>query len=194
VFDNQVSGGTQAPFFAFSRFLISRGDHMGERYLYDKDLAIWGDLQAKLIRDGNWEALDYPAIADELESIRASQKRALTRALADLCFCIALHRSHPETETWCYVQAAEAGGRIETVLGVSPSLEDHARDFLDEAWSIAVGRVDEMFPGSTVHPEALGYTFNALRNRAFVPELERPNRFAVVNGNGGEAREAAPGQ
>lgn len=165
---------------------------MGEQSLDKKDLADWADFQAKLIRDGQYETLDYPWIAEELEGMRSCHKRVLRHALADLCFCIALNRSHPETKVWCYVQAGDANVRAETILDVSPSLEEYAKDFLDDAWKIAVGRVDEMFPGSTVHPANLGYTLNALRNRAFIPELERPGPFTVVGGNGNAETKRKP--
>jgi hypothetical protein len=151
--------------------------------LYEKDLVEWSLFQATLIREGRYEELDYPSIAEELESFQTCHRSLLRHALADLCFCIALHRARPETEVWCYVQAGDAGVRLGSLLEVSPSLTPYAAEFLEQAWKIAVGRVEEMFPGAVIRPEALGYTVNGLLNRCFVPELEgRPN-LTVVEGS-----------
>jgi hypothetical protein len=151
--------------------------------LNEKDVMAWVTFQAKLLRDGNYEAVDYPFVADALESFRSCQLSLLRHALADLCFCIALHRTRPETEVWCCVQAGDAGVRLGTVLEHSPSLLIQAGEFLDQAWEIALGRVDEMFPGAVVRPQSLGYTINALRSRDFVPELEGRPTLTVVEGS-----------
>lgn len=151
--------------------------------LYEKDLVSWAMFQATLIREGNREALDYPWIAEELEGIRSCHLSLLRHALADLCFCIALKRARPETQVYCYVQAGDAGVRLDTVLGCSPSLEEVAREFLDEAWAIGVGRVEEMFPQATVRPESFGYTLNGLRSRAYVVELDEHPVLSVIGGS-----------
>ena len=141
--------------------------------LYQRDLVSWAKFQATLIREGSYETLEFPWIAEELEGIRSCHMSLLRHALVDLCFCIALCRARPETHVYCYVQAGEAGVRLDSVLRCSPSLEEVAREFLDDAWKIGVGRVEEMFPHAEVRPASLGYTLNALLNHAHTAELDR---------------------
>jgi hypothetical protein len=145
-----------------------------------QDMAVWAEHQADLIRNGSRDELDLPWIADQLAGIRHHQQETIRHALADLCTCIALRRARPQTEVFCRMGATEATMRLAAALEASPSLLDFSREFLPTAWSIALGRVEEMHPAAEVVPDKFGYSIQALLNHLHHEELEIRSKIIPV--------------
>jgi hypothetical protein len=147
-----------------------------------QDVAVWAEHQADLIRNGSRDELDLLWIADQLAGIRHHQQETIRHALADLCTCIALRRARPQTEVFCRMGATEATMRLAAALEASPSLLDFSREFLPTAWSIALGRVEEMHPAAEVVPDKFGYSIQALLNHLHHEELEIRSKIIPVLG------------
>jgi hypothetical protein len=64
--------------------------------LHDRDFHAWTLEQAHLLREGRWAEVDIVQIAEELESMGASERRALTNRLAVLMAHLLKWRFQPE--------------------------------------------------------------------------------------------------
>ena len=51
---------------------------------YDKDVLLWSQEQARLLRAGRFDELDIEHLADEIEDVGKSEKRELANRMAVL--------------------------------------------------------------------------------------------------------------
>ena len=51
---------------------------------YDKDVLVWSQEQARLLRAGRFDELDIEHVADEIEDVGKSEKRELANRMAVL--------------------------------------------------------------------------------------------------------------
>jgi hypothetical protein len=109
--------------------------------LYDTDFMRWTEQQTELLRRraagelANDEGLDWLNLADEIESVGASQKREVRNRLMSLCQRLLKWKYQPERqsrswESTIYVQRRE----LEDVFEDSPSLRPFAEHVLPSAF------------------------------------------------------------
>lgn len=106
--------------------------------LYDRDLHAWAEEQASHARAGRRAALDLDHIAEELESLGASQRREIrSRLTVLLCHLLKfLHQPHLRTRSWTATIGEQRRG-IAVIVEESPSLAGHAAHVLDKAYADA---------------------------------------------------------
>src|SRR5271167_769123 len=63
---------------------------------YDKDVILWSEEQARLLRAGRFTELDVEHLADEIEDVGKSEKRELASRMAVLLAHLLEWRSQPE--------------------------------------------------------------------------------------------------
>ena len=51
---------------------------------YDGDIVAWATEQARLLRSGRWDRLDFDHIAEEIEGVGKSEQRELASRMAVL--------------------------------------------------------------------------------------------------------------
>ncbi|HET7880756.1 MAG TPA: DUF29 domain-containing protein [Acetobacteraceae bacterium] len=110
--------------------------------LYDTDFQQWTEQQTQLLRRRaagelpNDEGLDWLNLAEEIESVGASQKREVRSRLMRLCQHLLKWQYQPERqsrswETTLYLQRRE----LLTLLEDSPSLRPFAESVLASAYA-----------------------------------------------------------
>jgi hypothetical protein len=106
--------------------------------LYDTDFYVWTQEQAALLRDGKARDLDWTNLAEEMESVGASEKRTiasqLLRLLAHLLkWCYEpTHRGHSWQDS-----INDARVQIELTVETSPSLHTYPAQSLARAYTRA---------------------------------------------------------
>jgi len=108
--------------------------------VYERDLYEWCLTTAALVREGQWDAIDPAALAEELESLGKSQKRELEHRVEVLVMHL-LKWEHqpwvpPESHSW-YDTIVEQRAQIARVLRDNPSLRRHVPAILLEVYPIA---------------------------------------------------------
>ena len=90
---------------------------------YDADFHAWATESAALIRQGNFAELDFNHIAEELESMGASERRELQNRLQILLMHLLKHHFQPERrgKSW-KLTIIHQRTAIERLLKQSPSL------------------------------------------------------------------------
>ncbi|WP_428390808.1 DUF29 domain-containing protein [Lichenicoccus sp.] len=108
---------------------------------YDGDVAAWADEQAAHIRAGRLDRLDLEHIAEEIESVRISERREIASRLAVLLAHLLKWQHQPQRRgaSWD-ATIREQRQRIERRLRKMPSLRPMLSDPDDiaDAWGDAV--------------------------------------------------------
>jgi hypothetical protein len=96
---------------------------MNESVSYDGDFHAWALRNARLLRDGKLDELDVEHIAEELESMGASERRELLSRLQVLLVHLLKYRYQPERrgKSWLLTINHQRTA-IERLLDQSPSL------------------------------------------------------------------------
>ena len=140
--------------------------------LYDTDFALWLDEQAGALKQRRSAALDWDNLAEEIEGLVRSDRRALRSFLRNALLHM-LELAYWETERarnhrqWRQ-HLINARTEMETVLEDSPSLERHLSDVFDRAYQ-AARREAEALIGHQL-PEKCPWTLQQVRDDTFNPD------------------------
>ena len=140
---------------------------------YDTDFYQWTQDQAAHLRAKEWSALDVDNLAEEIESLGASDRRALRGHLMRLSQHLLKWRHQPQRRGESWQQSIDnARLQIELILEDSHSL----RDFLPDAfaWAYPRGRKEaakETHLPLETFPEVCPWTLNQLLDDDFLPEV-----------------------
>ena len=138
---------------------------------YEDDFALWSAEQAALIRAGKFERVDLENVAEEIESLGRSDKRAIRSRLEVLTMHLLKWERQPEyrSRSW---QTTIRGQRheIQRLLDDSPSLRAYPAEVLDELYPRAREKASEE---TTIFlhlfPEACPYTIEQILDPDFLP-------------------------
>jgi hypothetical protein len=103
--------------------------------LYDRDFVAWTEQQAALLRANDLSALDREHLAEEIESVGASERRELRRRLARLLQHLLKWKYQPElrSRSWSATIRAQRD-ELAGILDDSPSLRSSLPDVLAGAY------------------------------------------------------------
>lgn len=107
--------------------------------LYEDDFALWAETTAEAIRKARWQDIDLETVAEEIEGLSRSDRRALRSHLQGLLLHLLKWRYQPE--------------RRATGHSWLSSIKNHRREIamlLDESHSLRP-RVSLLFPACYVH-------------------------------------------
>jgi len=141
---------------------------------YETDFYQWTQAQADALRAKDWPALDVDHLAEEIESLGASDRRALRSHLMRLSQHLLKWHYQPQRRGESWRQSIDNTRlQIELIVEDSRSL----RSFLPEAFAWAYPRArkaaaeDTRLPLATF-PEACPWTLAQLQDEDFWPEEE----------------------
>jgi Domain of unknown function DUF29 len=141
---------------------------------YDKDVILWSQEQARLLRAGRFTELDVEHLADEIEDVGKSEKRELASRMAVLLAHLLKWRSQPETrsKSWRATIVVQRK-RIVLALKETPSLKSvmRNRDWQEGVWLDAITQAQKE-TGLAEHelPEAWPWTMDQAADQDFWPE------------------------
>ncbi|HME83184.1 MAG TPA: DUF29 domain-containing protein [Roseiarcus sp.] len=129
---------------------------------YDKDVILWSEEQARMLRARRFAELDIEHLADEIEDVGKSEKRELASRMAVLLAHLLKWTRQPEnhTNSWRSTIIVQRK-RIALAIKETPSLKAvmRDRDWQDAVWLDALaqackekGLVEEDLPESCPWP------------------------------------------
>ncbi|MEN9226126.1 MAG: DUF29 domain-containing protein [Thermostichus sp. HHBFW_bins_43] len=139
--------------------------------LYDQDYYLWSQKMAALLRNKHWDELDIDNIAEEIESLGRSERRALESNLTILLMHLLKWRYQPakQTNSWRYT-IREHRQRIEKEIKESPSLKPYLVEIVPEMYENARQlAADETGLGITVFPSECPFAIEDILNSDFLP-------------------------
>jgi hypothetical protein len=142
--------------------------------LYDTDFYAWTQEQAALLRDGKVQELDLANLAEEIESLGKSDRRALASHLTGLVMHLLKWHYQPERRqsghSW-YTSIANHRREIGYVVEDSPSLRRLMPELLTKEYAHArrIASAETGLPLSTF-PEACPWTLEQVVDEEFWPD------------------------
>ncbi len=145
---------------------------------YETDFYRWTQTQAAALRQKDWAALDIEHIAEEIESLGRSDRRAITHQLERLLLHLLKWVYQPQERarrggSW-RGSVRQARQAIADLIEESPSLHDLPAERLARAYARARGQaMDQTGLPLTTFPEVCPWTPEHALDEAFWPE-EQP--------------------
>ena len=142
------------------------------RTLYDTDLHAWALDQAQALRAGQVEALDLIHLAEELESMGASERAELSIRMTELLLHLLKWRCQPERRgaSW-EVSIAKQRDGIADRIDLSPSLRPRLPEVLAKSWPRARRyAAKETGLALASFPESCPFTLTEVLDDDFLPQ------------------------
>ena len=145
---------------------------MMQTALYETDVIAWANEQARLLRAGDYAALDIEHIADEVEDVGKSETRELGHRMALLLAHLLKWHVQPERrgsswETTIRTQRKAVLERLRKTPSLKSDLADP--DWWELAWGDAVTQAEKE-TGVSDLPPACPWTRGQVLATGFVPD------------------------
>ncbi|WP_308388816.1 DUF29 domain-containing protein [Acidithiobacillus sp. AMEEHan] len=146
------------------------------RDLYQQDFFAWTQQQAQKLRAGQLSALDTKNLAEEVEDLGRSEKRALASHMTVLLVHLLKWQHQPELhgKSWSLTIATQRK-ELRYELAHSPSLKNLFNDseWLDLVWSKArAGASAETGMDPDIFPESCPWDLASVMQEGWLPEAE----------------------
>ncbi len=141
---------------------------------YDKDVILWSQEQARLLRARQFAELDIEHLADEIEDVGKSEKRELASRVAVLLAHLLKWRGQPENRTKSWrTTIKDQRKQIALAIKETPSLKAlmRSRDWEEGVWldARAQGRKETGLAEEDL-PEACPWPLDQAADPEFWPE------------------------
>lgn len=134
------------------------------------DFYAWTQEQAQLLRNQQFQNLDWENIAEELEDMGRSEKRALRSRLEVLIMHLLKWQFQPSLRSRSWeLTITEQRLRIEQLLAENPSLKSSLTETIEKVYPLA-SLSAEKETGLSSFPETCPYSCQAMLNPAFFPD------------------------
>ena len=147
--------------------------------LYDQDFYAWTQEQAALLREGVLHDLDVTNLAEEIESLGKSDRRALGSHLRNLVMHLLKWHAQPggrHTGPSWRQSIRNARAEIAVIVEDSPSLRREVSGLLVRWYPLArLDAADETGLPLATLPEACPWTAAQVLDDAFWPETDTPS-------------------
>lgn len=145
--------------------------HEPQAPVYEQDLVAWAIANARLLREGRFDCLDAENIAEELEDMGRSEKRALASHLRGLLLHLLKWQAQPARRGPSWRRSIRnARQEIEEIVAESPSLVQGLPEMIDHAYPKALeSAIDETGLPSDQLPPRCPYRQDELLSPTFWP-------------------------
>jgi hypothetical protein len=142
--------------------------------LYENDFYAWAMHNAQCLRERRITELDFERLAEEIESVGASEKRELQSRLevliAHLLKLGYLNLLRGQNERGWKITVREQRRRIAECLSDSPSLKSHLINCSERAYSYAIDSiVKQIGVDESILPTTCPYSLEQILDNDFYP-------------------------
>ncbi len=139
---------------------------------YEEDFAAWSTEQAALIRAGRWAELDVENVAEEIESLGRSDRRALASHMQIVLMHLLKWQFQPELRGNGWRRSVRNGrDQLDMLVRESPSLRRELPDFRARSYPKArLDAADETGLPVKTFPEECPYSIEQILDFDFLPE------------------------
>jgi hypothetical protein len=140
--------------------------------LYERDLRLWLEQQAALLRERRFEELDLANLIEEIEAMARGAKKAIKSNLVVLLTQLLKHQFQPEQRSSGWRgRVVEHRRRLRDDFEESPSLRSHAAEVFAGAYADAREQASaETGLPLRVFPKACPYTLEQALDPRFLPD------------------------
>jgi hypothetical protein len=136
---------------------------------YERDFYSWLMEQARLLREGRFDALDRDNLGEEIESLGREQFNKLESALRVLLMHILKWDNQPRRRSRSWVLSIEAQRiEVENVLSDNPGLKPRLHEAIARGYRLArLEAARETGLDKSSFPQTCPYSFDELMSREF---------------------------
>ena len=136
---------------------------------YDRDIYSWSLEQARLVREGRWDAVDRENVAEEIESLGRTEFNRLESALRVLLMHMLKWDHQPERRSRSWALSIDTQRlEIEDVLGDNPGLKPRIDEAVTRAYRKArLEAANETGLDEETFPSACPYSWDDVTARRF---------------------------
>ena len=158
-------------FYTMSNVQQSRSLNAGTLIEYERDLVAWALENAALLREGRLNEIDAAYIAEELEDLGKSERRALGSHLRNLVMHLLKWQFQPGLRSGSWRSSINnARAEIAEILEDSPSLGPTAAQLLAKGYGLArKNAIAETGLPRDIFPEANPYSLDQVLSEDFWP-------------------------
>jgi hypothetical protein len=149
----------------------SMGKHAQKPFLYDRDYYAWLMDQATHVRARRFDKLDYEHLAEELEDMGRSERRAVESHLKNLLLHLLKCSLQPKRRSLSWLDSiANARDAITDLLHESPSLRPALPEMLSRQYPRARRSAAlQSDIAETDFPDACPFSLDEILDQAFFP-------------------------
>lgn len=139
---------------------------------YQQDFYAWAKEQSSLIRAGKLSELDWMHIAEEIEDMGKSEKRAMESRLEVLLMHLLKWQFQPNrrSKSW-QLTIKDQRRRLEKLLQENPSLKSVLPESIAEIYpSAIIAAVNETGLDDECFPSVCPYSVNQIFDPSFLPD------------------------
>jgi hypothetical protein len=139
---------------------------------HDEDFYGWAMAEANLLRQRRLGDLDFDNLIEELESMGASERRALVSRMAQLIFHLLKWQFQPDFRgrSW-RASIKEQRKKTKGILKDNPSFKNEITNFISDAYEDAFLLIEKETPlDLKLFPAECPYSFEQIMNNEFYPE------------------------
>lgn len=139
---------------------------------HDEDFYGWAMAEANLLRQRRLGDLDFDNLIEELESMGASERRALVSRMAQLIFHLLKWQFQPDFRgrSW-RASIKEQRKKTKGILKDNPSFKNEITNFISDAYEDAFLLIEKETPlDLKLFPTECPYSFEQIMNNEFYPE------------------------
>jgi hypothetical protein len=143
-----------------------------EKPTYEKDFVLWLEHQAELLRQGRVAELDLENLAEEVEDIGRSERRAVRSALSIVLIHLLKYQFQPSKRSRSWLDTLlEHRGRLDEEFRTSKSLKLYVEAELAAIYRLACKRaaVQTHLP-KDAFPDTSPYSLEQILDEDFLPE------------------------
>jgi hypothetical protein len=139
---------------------------------YQQDFYAWAKEQSALIRAGKLADIDWTHIAEEIEDMGKSEKRAMeSRLEVLLTHLLKWHYQQSRRSKSWQLTIQDQRRRLEKLVNENPSLKAILSDSLEEVYpSAIIGAANETGLDVDNFPASCPYTHDQIMNPEFLPD------------------------
>ena len=137
---------------------------------YERDFYSWSREQARLVREGRWDAVDRENLAEEIESLGRTEFAKLESALRVLLMHMLKwdHQPDRRTRSWA-LSIKDQRLEFAEVLADNPGLKSRQDEALARAYQRArIAAAKETGLDEEIFPSACPYSWEDIAARRFV--------------------------
>jgi Domain of unknown function DUF29 len=136
---------------------------------YDNDFYTWSLEQARLVRDGEWAAVDRENVAEEIEALGREQFNKLESAFRVLLVHMLKwdHQPGKRSRSWS-LSIKEQRLQLEDVIADNPGLKSRIGEAIARAYRKAqIAAAKESGLEESAFPQSCPYSYEDIVSRAF---------------------------
>ena len=141
--------------------------------LYEKDFYLWTQITAKLLKQREFDAVDWDNLIEEIETLGRSEKRAIRSYLVVVLIHLLKWQHQPEHQSRSWLNSIRNPRRqLQNLLDENSSIKgSFLEDSLPKAYKEARERASEE---TTIYlnnfPEECPYSLDEILHSGFLPE------------------------